>query len=153
MTIEKIIKSIPNLKFYNVSYRVYFALIDKYIVCVYPFATQIIEYNKPVLNFVENKPHIITFSKVNPTCLNNFRSILWYHHVDFIENRGEYIFDPCMIYEVVSGYKMHTKQETDNINFPKEYFKENANKFNSRLMTNNRAEKLRKLKDFSNNII
>ena len=54
-----------------------------------------------------------------------------FHHIDYIE--GKCNFDPCMIFEDVSGYKIHTENNDDDFLYaesvPDDYFAKKEKSF------------------------
>lgn len=137
MEIEDIVKKIPKIKYYNISYRNYFGLINGYIVMVYPFVTALYKINKHINNFATNG--IYHHLHNNKDIEEIFRG----HEINF--NKGDFYFSPCMMYEKVSGYKIHTLNEEDNFGFPKEYYTQNCIDFDKALKCHIRKEKLNKI--------
>jgi hypothetical protein len=98
--------------FYNVNYREYYGIIDNYIITVYPFVTQIFLIQGP------------KFDRYNyDTCDAPNVTIARHHHRDFIDKKCD--IDPCMTYEDVSGVRIHTEHEEDNIHISNEIYELN----------------------------
>jgi len=134
MEIQEIIDNIENINFYNISYREYYGLIDGYIVEVFPFVTEIKKIHKPIEDFSKNR-HYIT---------DHLESVMRCHQIDYSD--GECNFQPCAIYEKISGYPIHTKPLLeDNFGFPKKYYKKNAMIFDKKMIQHIRKLKLEKI--------
>jgi len=88
------LSEIPNLKFYNTSYREYLAVYGEYIIKVYPFAVGV------------ERSFLTDGSPVTYDSLKLAGARSHQHHNDFIS--GKIDIDPCDIYEVVSGTKIHS---------------------------------------------
>lgn len=132
MEVKEIIDNIHNINFYNISYREYYGLIDEYVVEVFPFVTEIKKMHKAIENFSENRH------------FNHLEKIARFHQIDYDDNKCS--FQPCLIYEKISGYPIHTKPELeDNFGFPKEYYIKNAINFDKKIIQHIRKQKLKKL--------
>lgn len=133
-TINYFIENIQNIKFYNISYRSYIAIKNNCIIMIYPFVINIYKINTNVDNISDyiNNYHFLK------NC-TEIEEILYAHHIDFLDKKIN--FDPCLIYELVSGYKIHTKNENDIVN-SKEFYKQNLSIFINHF---NRKQKLKKL--------
>ena len=139
MDIEKIIEEIPNIKYYNISYRNYFGLTNGCIVMVYPFVTELFKIHKPIDNLTKGG----LYHYIRTSYEKEFEEIFRGHEIDFCD--GRFYFSPCVMYETVSGYKIHTEKESDNFGFPKEYYDQNSINFDKALKNHLRKEKLKKI--------
>lgn len=87
------IKEIDSIKFFNTSFREYLGIYGEYIIGVYPFTITVNrsfgDGNRPI-SYYEFKMQGVVSSQ---------------HHIDFIKN--EISFDPCDVYEKISGIKIH----------------------------------------------
>lgn len=96
------IKEIDSIKFFNTSFREYLGVYGEYIIGVYPFA---ITVNRAFGN--DNRP--ISYYEFK---MQGVRSSQ--HHIDFIKN--EISFDPCDVYEKISGIKIHNGEDDSHKN-------------------------------------
>jgi hypothetical protein len=105
-------------------------LYDDYYIRVYPFVYAIESYD-----FILGK------------CFNFSH---YYHHNDFIENK--ILYDPCDIYEKISGVKIHSNNEVeydiyDNIvrNKNHKMYQEHQKQFEEYCINRTRKQKLKRI--------
>ena len=105
------LSEIKNLKFYNVSFCDYLAVYDCWVIGVYPFVVNISSIYKGG-NVADNYP-VITGNTglVTYDYLKIYSDKSGHHHNDFVSGTIDY--DPCIIYEEVSGIRIH-HGESDN---------------------------------------
>jgi hypothetical protein len=96
------LSDISCLRFYNISYREYLAIYDEWIIGVYPWAVSVTSIWKDDGTLVDLE-YIKIFSRKS--------SVL--HHNDFL--RGKCDYDPCVIFEDVSGVKIHQGESDDHL--------------------------------------
>ncbi len=121
--INDILLNLKEYHFYDISYREYVALHKKYIIRIYPFVVDIHEIMKPC--------DIQQLKYYHPEI---FKQIIRIHHVDFIN--GISFFDPCLIFEEITGQKIHTVSndfDTNRMFLPKEYYIKQINKINRKM--------------------
>ena len=95
------LSNIKNLKFYNVSYREYLALYNDLIIGVYPFAITIQSaYNE--------NGSVVSYENLK----YSHRTQL--HHQNFVKGVITHD-DPCIIFEEVSGRKIHHNEGDDDL--------------------------------------
>lgn len=109
--IDEIISNIHSYKkLLHISYREIYLLFDNYWIQVNPYAYQVYNYPKvfiPDQYFLSGyyfDKRLLSFAP----CLKNNGSGS-YHHIDFLRNGMRY--DPCNIYEEISGVKTLTQNE------------------------------------------
>jgi hypothetical protein len=114
--IDEIISNVHSYKkLLHTSFREIYLLFDNYWIQVNPFAYQV--YNYPKANYFDGKSvtycHPASYFVLKNNSGGNF------HHQDFIRNEIKY--DPCNIYEEISGLKTPTmNEEKYDINNPDE---------------------------------
>jgi len=128
--IDEVIEKIPEMTFHNLSHKNYYGLTEKYIVSVHPFAVHIYEIKKQINNF-NNFIVDINFGSEN-----YIKLIINCHTSDYINNI--YSFNPCEIYEIVSGYNSFRDIKVES----NEYWSNNIEKFTKNLISYNRKEKI-----------
>ena len=130
--INKIIDNISKITFHNLSYGNYYGFSEKYLISIHPYAIHIYDIIKKIKNY-ENISTDILFGT------GNYIKILKiYHRSDYINN--EIIYNPCEIYEKVSGYK--SSMITDNNDESNEYWDNKKKIFNKYLIGLERKKKL-----------
>jgi hypothetical protein len=92
---------ISSLKFFNVSYREYMTICGEWIIEVYPFAVLVTSV------WQENG------SLIDWHYFRHYSKRSGYHHNDFVEDKCDY--DPCVIFEDVSGVKIHRGESDDHL--------------------------------------
>lgn len=123
------LNEVHKLNFIQTSFREYLCVYGDYIICVYPFAIKV-EWSFRM----DGKPLTYDYFK-----LSGVRSS--YHHHDFLS--GEIDTDPCEIYEMVSGIRIH-HHESDS-NFMNNDYSENIKLFESEIISQRRNNKINEL--------
>jgi len=130
--IIKIIDEMLKTKFHNLSYRDYYGLNEKYLISVHPYAIHIYKIIKPINNWIN------ILNDINFGTGNYIKLIIDYHKSDYINDIC--LYNPCEIYEKVSGY--NSLMENDNIGETSDYWDNKKDIFNKYLITHKRKEKL-----------
>lgn len=110
MNIEEIIENIDNGIKLHVKFREFFILFEKYYVGIYPFAYLAFEYPTYPLHYKDYNS-ISIYRKEFGEIKNPEELIHYYHHVDYTNNKLKY--DPCIIYEKISGRKIHHGEDDE----------------------------------------
>ena len=93
------LSEIKNLRFHHVNYREYLSVWGDWIIGVYPFAVNITSIYKRDGSLIGYDDFPYSLGKVQ------------YHHNNFVN--GDIDYDPCLIYEEVSGFRIHHYQSDD----------------------------------------
>jgi len=138
MTTEEILNKIHDIKFYNVSYRDYFGMIENYVICIHPFVIKIIEIYKPIEKFVETMSYLF----LDKSRSKEIMSVAHYNYY-----RGECNFDPCVLYEEITGDFIHTHKGNiiEPHTYDEKHYKQISEEFNNKIPQHFRKEKLKKL--------
>lgn len=124
---------VDKIKFYNISFREYIGIYDKYIIGVYPFSIKIDNALK------DGMP--ITYDDLKMYGVKSS-----HHHHDFLD--GNIDIDPCDIYEKISGVKTHQGAGwPDDIDDMNRDYTDNIKDFESEIISHFRDIKIDKIFD------
>ena len=137
MNIHEILKNIDNGYKINTRFREYHIMFEKFFVDVSPYVIVIFKYG----NIIYDDFHTYNLYK---------KYTNRYHNNDYED--GSITFSPCDIYEYVSGFNIHTKNELEyditNEKICEEYdqlYKINQTKFINLYNNRIRKEKLNRI--------
>lgn len=103
------------IQFYNITFRGYLGIWRSYVFQVNPFALSVHKLTKEHLEQFENDEHTQSFGNIMD-CVAN------YHHQNY--NRQDCRKDPCDLYEIVSGDRIHNGgSDKYKMNLSKEHYK------------------------------
>jgi len=113
MTIDDIIKNVHNYnELIHFSFREIYLLFNDYWLDISPFTYCVYKYPKVFIDEPEYRAGYY-FDKMNLDYFGH-RPPKQFHHQDYRGNSSEKIlYDPCDIYEQISGVYIHTKDEME----------------------------------------